>query len=503
MVPALHACVMILATSHAPALSGLAARRDARRDEVGERKTSDAAMSTALRVRGGDFGITYVPDAFELTVAGVLLGAATAWASVHVVSQNDELIVERLGKFHAKLGAGLHVLLPLADKVVFKTTLREQVLDVPPQQCLTRDNIPVTADAVVFFRVTEPCATRYAVADHRQALTNLAHVQLREGVSQLLLDDVVQARHNLAQILHQGLNPAVQSWGLEVTRVEVKDVNPSAQLLSTIEMQAAAERMRKAVGQEEQGRDAVSLRGGLSLSQAVRATPEAAPTMDDVIASINQRNDNVKSLTPQDVLTDLRAGNARFWTGKAARPDLTPMQRRALALGQAPKVAVLGCADSRVPIEIVFDQGPGDIFTLRVAGNVHGSHVAGSLDYAVHHLNIKLVVVLGHEGCGAVKAAQLAEADIKGEQPYLRDMLLGMKKDLKANSKDLDSIADPRARDREAVIANTRAQVHKILEDKAMRAKVKAGELLVVGGFYEISSGVVDLFEVVNPELLK
>mmetsp|Transcript_20213 Transcript_20213/g.49844 ORF Transcript_20213/g.49844 Transcript_20213/m.49844 type:complete len:420 (-) Transcript_20213:623-1882(-) len=240
-----------------------------------------------------------------------------------------------------------------------------------------------------------------------------------------------------------------------------------------------------------------------SSARSLKSMGDRAETLEEAKAFTEERNNEVRNMSPREILESLKAGNSRFWNGTPERVDMSAVERRQLIHGQVPKVAVLGCADSRVPIEIVFDQGPGDIFTLRVAGNVHGSHVAGSLDYAVHHLNIKLVVVLGHEGCGAVKAAQLAEADIKGEQPYLRDMLLGMKKDLKANSKDLDSIADPRARDREAVIANTRAQVHKILEDKAMRAKVKAGELLVVGGFYEISSGVVDLFEVVNPELLK
>lgn len=221
-----------------------------------------------------------------------------------------------------------------------------------------------------------------------------------------------------------------------------------------------------------------------------------APSMEEIVKMRQTRDSHVRAKPPLEILAELKAGNARFWTGTAVRPELNAMERRALILQQAPKVAVLGCADSRVPIEIVFDQGLGDVFAIRVAGNLHKSTVAASIDYAVHHLEIKLVVVLGHEGCGAVKAAQLDDDVIQNEPPHLREMLQGMKADLEPSMAALKNLSDARARDREAVTVNTMAQVRGILSDERLKAKVDAGELLVVGAFYEITSGLVDFHNV-------
>merc|ERR1712060_468323 len=104
-----------------------------------------------------------------------------------------------------------------------------------------------------------------------------------------------------------------------------------------------------------------------------------------------------------EVLAELQRGNVRFWTGNATRPEKNAFERRSLIMKQFPSVAVLGCSDSRVPVEIVFDQGLGDMFVVRVAGNCLDTSTRASLDYAVDHLKVKVVVVLGHEGCGAVK----------------------------------------------------------------------------------------------------
>merc|ERR1719213_647354 len=108
---------------------------------------------------------------------------------------------------------------------------------------------------------------------------------------------------------------------------------------------------------------------------------------------------SAKSLrSPREVLEDLQKGNARFWMGVATRPEKSAFERRALIVQQYPSVAVLGCSDSRVPVEIVFDQGLGDLFVVRVAGNHLDTATHASLQYAILHLKVKVVVVLGHEG---------------------------------------------------------------------------------------------------------
>ena len=219
------------------------------------------------------------------------------------------------------------------------------------------------------------------------------------------------------------------------------------------------------------------------------------PSMEDIIVSQQEAALEMARLTPEMVLSRLQQGNARFWMGVAERPEMSAMERRAMIMQQFPKAAVLGCSDSRVPIEIVFDQGLGDIFAIRVAGNSYGTGVAASIDYAVAHLKVKVVVVLGHEGCGAVRAALQPLSAVQQESESLANFLTSMKKGLSQHP-GLPSIRDARARDREAVITNVRAQIATISKTPLIKEKVDAGELLVVGAFYEISSGMVDFIDV-------
>jgi len=204
------------------------------------------------------------------------------------------------------------------------------------------------------------------------------------------------------------------------------------------------------------------------------------------------RNELVNSLTPDTVLQELQRGNARFWNGASQRPKTNALLRRSLLNGQYPTVAVLGCSDSRVPVEIVFDQGLGDIFVIRVAGNILEDTTQASLEYAVAHLKVKVLVILGHEGCGAVKAAQSPLEQFAHEPPALKSMLTTIKSGL--DQPRLEQIHDCRARDREAVATNVRHQITMLNKDDLIKSKVASGDLLVTGAFYEISSGIVDFF---------
>ncbi len=195
--------------------------------------------------------------------------------------------------------------------------------------------------------------------------------------------------------------------------------------------------------------------------------------------------------TPQEAVLALKMGNSRFFGGTARRPEMNANERRSQILGQTPFAVVLGCSDSRVPIEIVYDQGLGDIFAVRVAGHIVDPATAGSVEYAVTHLKTKVLVVMGHEGCGAVKAAMLPEADVKGEPENVR-YLVGKIAPSVAN---LPDIRDPKARMREAVMANVRQQVALAKENPVIKEAVSKNQLTVVGAFYEISSGQVDFLE--------
>merc|ERR1712066_797453 len=200
--------------------------------------------------------------------------------------------------------------------------------------------------------------------------------------------------------------------------------------------------------------------------------------------------------TPAEVLAELQRGNVRFWAGQATRPEKRAFARRALISKQFPSTAILGCSDSRVPVEIVFDQGLGDMFVIRVAGNCLDTTTTASLQYAVHHLKVKLLIVMGHEGCGAVKAAQLPMDAIDKEPETLGKLLKGMRRGLE--TADLARVQDVKAADREAVTTNVKAQVETLMQDEGIMEQVQNGELIMLGAFYEISSGIVDFFHEVS-----
>ena len=194
---------------------------------------------------------------------------------------------------------------------------------------------------------------------------------------------------------------------------------------------------------------------------------------------------------PDDILKQLLDGNRRFVAGKLTHPGRSPADFAPLAEGQNPHTIVLGCADSRVPPEIVFDQGVGDLFVVRVAGNMVGSGpiLKGSIEFAVAELGARLIVVLGHTLCGACKAAikHVEDKDslpgsIDGVVEYIRPSVravAGMPGDKLAN----------------VTKANVLAGVERLKGlDPILSKFVKAGEVKVVGGVYDLATGKVEMY---------
>eukprot|EP00668_Euglena_longa_P032082 GGOE01041368.1.p1 GENE.GGOE01041368.1~~GGOE01041368.1.p1 ORF type:complete len:488 (-),score=150.57 GGOE01041368.1:1283-2698(-) len=230
-------------------------------------------------------------------------------------------------------------------------------------------------------------------------------------------------------------------------------------------------------------------------------SPGGAVDAAEVVSATKAGHASRKKRTPRQVLLDLQRGNGRFWMGRSQRPELNAMERRALIIAQAPSVCVLGCSDSRVPVEIIFDQGLGDIFVVRVAGNVLDCSSHGSIEYAVKHLDVKVVMVLGHEGCGAVRGAMgMSCSDIDREPSHLKEVLHGIRDQLPM--RHLMEIQDHRARDREAVVSCSSLQMRLLMETDIIAQRVAEGSLIVCGAFYEITSGIVDFFSLDKDGLL-
>lgn len=210
------------------------------------------------------------------------------------------------------------------------------------------------------------------------------------------------------------------------------------------------------------------------------ATMEQVASVKDPIAT-----------TPDQALQQLRGGNARFIIGEPQRVFSDVNMRRGQIIGQTPFAVVLGCADSRVPIEIVFDQGPGDLFSIRVAGSIIENATLGSIEYAIEHLKVSMVVVLGHEGCGAVAASMLSAEERQKEPLHVRFLLDSIAPALQ----NMPNITDRKARMREAVTLNVRHQKEILEQNEVVKAAIERGQIRVMGAFYEISSGGVDFLD--------
>ena len=195
--------------------------------------------------------------------------------------------------------------------------------------------------------------------------------------------------------------------------------------------------------------------------------------------------------TAEEAILALKIGNARFFGAQRLPSEFSAIDRRAQILTQTPFAVVLGCSDSRVPTEIIYDQQAGDLFVIRIAGNVVEAGTLGSIEYAINHLKTRVVVVMGHEGCGAVQAAMQDEAERSFESQYIQFLI----DRIVPSVSKLPRIRDSKARMREAVIANVRMQVHQLKQNQVVLEAMQKKEIAVIGAYYEISSGAVDFFE--------
>ena len=192
------------------------------------------------------------------------------------------------------------------------------------------------------------------------------------------------------------------------------------------------------------------------------------------------------ALSPDQVVQRLLDGNQRYVAGKPAHPDQTLERRADLAKGQNPFAVILTCSDSRVAPELLFDQGLGDLFVIRNAGNVLDDHVIGTMEYAVEHLHVGLIVVVGHTKCGAVSAA-VAGGEIPGHIHSLTDSIAPALEDVKELPGDkVDNTV--RANARRA--ANTLTHVEPFL-----KTAVADGHLRIVAACYDITTGQVEILK--------
>ncbi len=216
-----------------------------------------------------------------------------------------------------------------------------------------------------------------------------------------------------------------------------------------------------------------------ALAQAVAAPPK--------VESAAGHAESAAGVSPDAALRMLVDGNARFVAGKLQHPNDTAARRTEVAKGQHPFAVILSCSDSRVPPEVVFDAGLGDLFVIRVAGNTADDLAVGSIEYAVEHAGASLVVVLGHERCGAVTAA-VGAAKSKDPAPgHLAAVLDPIKPAVAKVAGKTGDILDMVSRENVARVVAQLSESAPVLADR-----VKAGTLKIVGGRYDLDTGAVE-----------
>jgi len=163
-----------------------------------------------------------------------------------IVPQRSEYVIERLGKYSKSIGAGFHILVPFFDRVAYKRILKEEVMEIPPLDCITSDNVSVSLDGVLYIQVIDSKLSAYGIDDYRVAASQLAQTSLRSVIGKIELDRTFEERESLNQQVVSAIDEAAQNWGIKVLRYEIKDISPPKTVMEAMEKQMKAEREKRA-----------------------------------------------------------------------------------------------------------------------------------------------------------------------------------------------------------------------------------------------------------------
>jgi len=184
----------------------------------------------------------------SLIVVSVLTGIVVVLLikTAIVVPQRSEYVIERLGKYSKSIGAGFHVLIPFIDKIAYKRTLKEEVMEIPPLDCITSDNVSVSLDGILYIQVIDSRLSAYGIDNYRVAASQLAQTSLRSVIGKIELDRTFEERENLNRQVVSAIDEAAQNWGIKVLRYEIKDITPPRTVMDAMEKQMKAEREKRA-----------------------------------------------------------------------------------------------------------------------------------------------------------------------------------------------------------------------------------------------------------------
>jgi len=202
----------------------------------------------------------------------------TAIKGVKFVPQQQVWIVERLGRYHASLEAGLNFLIPFIDNVRYRHSLKEEAIDIPSQTAITKDNVTLIIDGILYLKITDPKQASYGIGDARYAITQMAQTTMRSELGKMTLDRTFLERDSLNISIVQSINEASVVWGIQCLRYEIKDITPPDNVRQAMELQVAAERKKRAEVLDSEGKRQSQINIAEGGKQEVVLTSEAAMT---------------------------------------------------------------------------------------------------------------------------------------------------------------------------------------------------------------------------------
>lgn len=209
--------------------------------------------------------------------------------SFRIVNQYEKALIVRLGRYHSTVGSGLVLLVPFIDSLI-KVDMREQVINVNPQQVITKDNVLVTVDAVIYYKVVDPVKAEFEIANFPYAATTLAQTNLRNLIGDKMLDETLTARDIINTNLREVLDEATNSWGVKVTKVELQKIDPPEDITNAMSQQMKAEREKRARILEAQGFREAAILKAQGDAQAVLLRADAESKAVEVVANAAEKN---------------------------------------------------------------------------------------------------------------------------------------------------------------------------------------------------------------------
>jgi regulator of protease activity HflC (stomatin/prohibitin superfamily) len=231
----------------------------------------------------------------EPIIAIVLVLIGYAIGSAKLINQGNEALVERLGRYHRKLDPGLNFIIPLLDQIVMEDTTRERFLDIKPQNIITKDNIYLEVDAVVFWRIRDIKKSYYEIDDLEGALTQLTTTTIREEIAQNTVEETNLSRAEMDKAILDSLNETTEKWGVEILRVDIQSITPPESVRKSMEEQRAAEIKSRAVILEAEGEREAAIK-------KAEATKTSMQLISDALSAGSDTKEILRYLVAQDYI---------------------------------------------------------------------------------------------------------------------------------------------------------------------------------------------------------